>query len=465
MSDSCNKSRLNCLLFGLDSAIPLLLAVFASAAPNVEPARVNEIATRLSPKPAGFGHLITDRAAWEKLAMLPAFAEIVSEARTLAKESVPNLPDDLFLDFSLTGNRDRCQRVLAARGHRLVTLTLAECLENHGRFLRPLSATIGAICQERTWVYPAHDGKLNNFYGRTVEMDLRATAVAWELATADYLLGDKLSPATRQLIRENVQRRVLQPFRDMVDGRRAEMHWLRATHNWNAVCLAGVTGAALALEDSPKDRAWFVAAAGHYIRFFLSGFTPDGYCSEGIGYWNYGFGHFLMLAEAIRQATGGHLDLVADPAALQPALFCTRTEILNGIYPTIADCHPGSRPDPHFVRLICQRFGLKLPGQPKADSAKPLGRLAETMMFSFLNLPHGSGAGVPPAIGASRPSTEQGRDASGGRRDARPTTPASPPAPHLVQRRRRPHLPALARFADSVRCRAQGRKQRRTPQP
>jgi hypothetical protein len=367
------------VLVGLASAAPVV--------PNIEPARVNEIATLLPPKPEGLGRPIIDRAAWEKLAATTAFASVVPNAEKLAREPVPDLPDDLYLDYSRTGNRDRCQRVQSTRSARVTTFTLAECFEHRGRFVKPLADTIEAICRERTWVYPAHDGKLDNFHGRTVEADLRATAVGWELGTADYLLGDTLAPSTRRLIKENVERRVLQPFRDMVEGRRKEIFWLRATHNWNAVCLAGTTGAALALEDSPKERAWFVAAAEHYIRYFLKSFTADGYCSEGIGYWNYGFGHFLMLGETVRQATGGRLDLLADPAALQPALFCTRSEILNGVYPTISDVHPGSRPDQQFVRFISERFGLGDAGGADAPFVKPAGSLAATMLFSFLSEP------------------------------------------------------------------------------
>ena len=359
----------------------------APAATEIEAARVKEIAAELPPKPAGVGRPITDRAAWGKIAQAPAFASVVPQARKLSREPVPALPDELYLDFSKTGNRSRCERVLKGRQSRIVSFTLAECLEDRGRFLSPLTKTIEALCAEKTWTYPAHDRKLDNFHGRTVEIDLRASAVAWDLATADYLVGDRLSPATRRMVRENVQRRVLQPFRDMVQGRRPEIHWLRATHNWNAVCLAGVTGAALALEESPDDRAWFIAAAQHYIRFFLSGFTPDGYCSEGVGYWNYGFGHFLMLGEAIRQATGNRLDLFADPAALQPARYGLRTEIINGLYPTIADCHPGSRPAQEFVQFICERLGLAVPDAGQADFTRPSGSLAATMMFSFLDKP------------------------------------------------------------------------------
>lgn len=359
----------------------------ASAGASIAPGRVTELAEWLPVAPAGLGRPVTDRVAWEKLAKTPAFGSIIARAEALAKEPAPALPDSLYLDYSKTGNRERCQKVLGERGERLVTFSLAEGLEDRGRFVGPLAETVQAICQERTWVLPAHDGRLNNFYGRTVEMDLRATAVAWELATADYVLGDKLSPGTRRLIRENVRRRALQPFRDMVEGRRAEIYWLHVQNNWNAVCLAGVTGAALALEDSRQDRALFVAAAEHYIASFLSGFGPDGYCSEGVGYWNYGFGHFLTLGETIRQATGGRVDLLAQPAALEPALFCRRSEILNGIYLTISDVHPGTRPDAEFVRYICERFALTPPAGKPAGFVRPRGGLAETMLFCSLPSP------------------------------------------------------------------------------
>ena len=364
-----------------------LLSPAARAEMEILPARVNEIAGWLPAQPAGFGRPITDRAAWEKLAGAKAFAGIVAEAQKLARKPVPALSDDLYLDFSRTGNRDRCQKVLFERADRVVSFTLAECLENRGRFIGPLTETLEALCQERSWEYPAHDGKLDVFYGRTIETDLRATALARELATVNYLLGDKLAPATRRLLRDNVERRVLQPFRDSVEGRRKEIHWLRVQNNWNAVCLAGTVGAALALEDSPQTRAWFVAAAEKYIQFFLSGFTPDGYCSEGVGYWNYGFGHFLSLGEEIRQATAGHVDLLAFPQALQPALFCTRAEIVNGIYPTISDVHPGSQPSPRYVCYISQRLGLAQTGDCAAQFIQPARNLAETMMFAFLPTP------------------------------------------------------------------------------
>src|ERR1035437_3825101 len=191
--DKAARLALAALILGLGTAP-------APAAMGIETARVKEIAALLPAKPPGLGGPVTDRAAWEKLGQAPAFASVVPQARKLARKPVPALPDELYLDFSKTGNRARCERVLKERQNRLVSFTLAEGMENQGRFLRPLTETIEALCAEKTWTYPAHDRKLDNFYGRTIEMDLRATAVAWELATADYLLGDKLLPATRSLI-------------------------------------------------------------------------------------------------------------------------------------------------------------------------------------------------------------------------------------------------------------------------
>ena len=370
--------------------LSLLLALSiptGHAGANLDAKRVKEIAGWLPSQPAGVGQAITNRPAWEELARQAAFAPVVPAAERLAKSDVPALPDDLFLDYSRTGNRDRCQAVLSRRGERLTTFALAECLEDRGRFLTPLTNVIAALCAERTWVYPAHDDKLDSFYGRTTNLDLRATAVAWELATADRLLGDKLPGDMRKLIRDNVHRRVLRPFREMVEGRRKELGWMRTSNNWNAVCLAGIAGAALALEESSEERARFIVAVEYYIRNFLKGFTPDGYCSEGVGYWNYGFGHFVLMAETIREATSGHVDLLADPSALSAALFASRAEILNGIYPAIADCSPGTHPDEKIQRYLEERLALARP-TPRGDTFnRPAGSLAATALLTFLPAP------------------------------------------------------------------------------
>jgi hypothetical protein len=338
--------------------ILLISTVAVCSADTIDAARVSEIAVWLPAQPAGFAWPISNRPAWQKLAADPAFAKTIAAANKLIARPLADVPDSLFLEFSTNGNRTRWQDAEFERRGRIARLTLAEAFENEGRFLPALEETIAALCAEKTWVYPAHDGSLDNFKGRIITPDLGATGLAAELAEADFVLGDELAPATRQLIRENIRRRVLMPFRDSIEGRRKELHWLHLQMNWNAVCVGNTVFAALALEPSRDDRAFFAAAGEHYIRYYLEGFTPDGYCAEGVGYWNYGFGHFLLLTEALRQATGGEIDLLNNDKAVAAAQFCRRSEILPGIYLSISDCTPGTQPDGQFVAYVCHRLGL-----------------------------------------------------------------------------------------------------------
>jgi hypothetical protein len=381
------RFRAVCLLMKL---APRLLASWLLAVGLIIPAvakeppaaRVKEIAGWLAPAPEAIGPSITNRAAWEALAQDPAIAGVVKEAAVLARKPVPAQSDDLFLDYTRTGNRDRWQRVANNRRGLVRTYVLAECLENKGRFIPPLEQLIAALCEEKTWVYPAHDSGLRNFRGEDTTIDLGSSALGWELATAGQLLGEKLPPKTQQLIRTNLERRIFASYRGSVRETRGGNWWLTTQNNWNAVCLSGVTGAALATLESPEERAWFIAAAEDYIQNFLSGFTPDGYCSEGVGYWNYGFGHFVMLSETVRRCTGGRLDLLGDPRAARPALFGARTEILAGLYPSIADCSPGTRPSVPLMTFLTNRFDFKLPGGTEDLPLRASKSLSETLLYA-----------------------------------------------------------------------------------
>ena len=187
----------------------LLLIYSATAAADGEPAviqqRTNAIAELLVAKPAGFGRPAADREVWEKFAAAAAYRKVVPRAEKILKTPLPDLPDDLYLDYSRTGNRSRWQARNSKRRGRLRPLVLAECIENKGRFVPGLEELIRELSKERTWVMPAHDWSLANFKKTRIDIDLASAALAWELATADWLLGDKLSPATRKLIRSEIR--------------------------------------------------------------------------------------------------------------------------------------------------------------------------------------------------------------------------------------------------------------------
>jgi hypothetical protein len=351
------------------------------AAQKLEASRLREFAGLLPPQPAGFAWPISNRPAWDNLAADPAFKGTLAAANKVLAKPLADVPDSLFLEYSQNGNRTHWQNAEFERRRRIARFTYAEAFENQGRFLPAIETTLAALCAEKTWVYPAHDSNLENFKGQIIIPDLGATGLAAELAEADFVLGDKLTPATRQLIRENIHRRVLDPFRAMIEGRQKETFWLQAPMNWNAVCVGNTVFAALALVDSRDERAFYAAAGEHCIHRYLAGFGPDGYCAEGVGYWNYGFGHFILLTETLRRATDGKVDLLKDDQAVAAALFCRHAEILPGVFPSISDCPPGSKPDAQYVAYVCRRLGLPAHGETMRGED---GGLALGLMLSSL---------------------------------------------------------------------------------
>lgn len=365
----------------------------SAALPAPDPVRVREIARLLPPSPQVFGAPIGDRQSWNRLAQHPAYARVIETAEKALARPFPDQPDDLFLDFSRTGNRTRWQKVAGERRERIAAYTLAECVENQGRFLAPIAEAVAALASEKTWVMPAHDRNLANFSGKVVDIDLGSSGLAINLAMADTLLGDRLPAATRVLIRAQLDQRIFTPFRAMAAGERPANWWLTTTNNWNAVCLANVVNAALCLIPDPADRAFFVAAGERYSRNFLAGFPADGYCTEGVGYWNYGFGHYLLLAEGIWQATGGKLDLLADDHVRQAALYGARIVILDGVCPAFADCGVTARPSAAYMGFINRRFRLGLREWETTDLTSASGNLIEGMLWSFPN----SATAQPPA--------------------------------------------------------------------
>ncbi len=376
---------LACLTAGLCAIFLLGLFPGDATAEPLDEARVAEIAAMLTDAPEGLGAPIDDRAPWDERAALEPWRNIIASAEKLLSEPLPEQPDDLFLDFSRTGNRTRWQNVSGRRRGRLGTLVIAECLENKGRFIPAIEELIAALCAERTWVMPAHDSGLRNFEGKQIDIDLASSALAWEFASTHWLLGERLSADARKTLRDSVYKFVLDPYRDMYTGKRGVNWWMNTTNNWNAVCLAGVTGAALALIPERSLRAEYVAAAELYSRNFLKGFTADGYCSEGLGYWNYGFGNYVDLAETLYQATGGALDLMSLPEVEAPAQFGARIQIMGDVYPAFADCSVTARPDSRIMWFVNRKYGLGLSQYDDLGDGGASSSLKGALIYGFPN--------------------------------------------------------------------------------
>ena len=353
---------------------------------GVAPQRIEQIVPMLGDQPFAFGPKIDDRQGWQRLAATKAYARAVREAEKVLAKPMPEMTAELYMLFKKTGRRTaEYGKVRSDRYGRITYYARAECLENKGRFIKPLEAALRSICAEKTWIYNFHDGKLDDYNGRKITVDLGSADLAQNRGECLYLLGQRLNPETRQLVLARLRQRIFEPYRKAVDGRGPRQWWITADMNWNSVCHAGVVAAALAVCPDRNERAFYVAAAEKYSRDFLRGFGGDGYCAEGMGYWNYGFGNYIQLCETVFQATQGGVDLYQLAGARAAALYPVHIGLINDVYPAYADCSLGSKPSMQLMGFINRRYGLGLKNFVVADFTTAGGGLLNSLMYSCPN--------------------------------------------------------------------------------
>lgn len=356
--------------------------------------RIDEIASMLPEKPSGFGQPIEDRVFWSDPVLLQRIAKQIQRAEKLLVSKFPDWDDAAYLEFSEKGTRPRGEKMVYARASWLSPLVLAECAENKGRFLPLINKVLEAYVAQPTWTLPAHDGKLQNFHREEYDVDLEAARFGHELAQACYLLGAKISPEVRVQLEAALEQRIFKPVRMAISGGN-RCYWLgntrhRVQNNWNAVCLAGVVGAARSTLADKSSRALFIAAAEHYSKYYLNSIPEDGYCEEGTGYWNYGFGHLVILREEVIQSTGGKIDLFSDPAIGALALYGVRFRIGPTAIPPFGDCRLGIKPSANLLAYCNDTLNLGL----KTDRFNGLGSdLVEGLMTATPCARAGSSSG------------------------------------------------------------------------
>lgn len=130
-------------------------------------------------------------------------------------------------------------------------------------------------------------------------------------------LHDKLSAASRATIKEAIVKKGLEPSYD-----NRYNSWLRAEHNWNQVCNAGMTYGAMAIyEDHPELARRTINRALTSIVLAMKDYGPDGAYPEGYGYWGYGTSFNVMFISAVEKLFGHDFGLSALPGFLKTAGF------------------------------------------------------------------------------------------------------------------------------------------------
>jgi hypothetical protein len=287
---------------------------------------------------------------WKKVRSSPAHQplldEIRVEAKSLLQRKEPELSFSLFKLFEENGSRAEYEKVYFEKRRRLTTFAIMVLLEPDKKAYREeLENTIWSICNEYTWCLPAHlsntsetstavDFSINTPVNKTYSIDLFAAETAFSLAEIMKLTEDSLSPLICKRIYEEIYKRIFTSFMN------STFKWETETHNWAAVCAGSIGAAALHLINDNDELTRIIKRVLPAMEGYVSGFTQDGFCLEGYGYWQYGFGYYVYFADLLKKRTAGKLDLFASEKIHQIALFQQRCFLNNHLVVNFSDAVP-----------------------------------------------------------------------------------------------------------------------------
>lgn len=126
-------------------------------------------------------------------------------------------------------------------------------------------------------------------------------------------LYEKLPKQTKEIVEKAIIEKGLLPSYDK------RYNWfLRAVHNWNQVCNAGMTFGALAIWDKETDLARkTINRAIETIKIPMEHYAPEGAYPEGISYWDYGTSFNALFLSAVEKAFGTDFELGQMPGFLK----------------------------------------------------------------------------------------------------------------------------------------------------
>ena len=289
-----------------------------------------------------------DRRAWDGI---PAEYrnEIREMAETYAKIPYPDRTLAGFLAFARTGDRQADEVPYFTRRRKLCAAMLNACVfPDTGT--DDVAEGIRTLCGESTWVISAHN--VNPIPGapsaaeyplpdvRKPYIDLFSAQTGMILSLTASLLGkrlDRISPLIRERIRDEIRRRILDPFIGTDD-----FWWMgfrrRDLNNWTPWILSNILVCAV-LDPMPAvELAALLTRACGMLDRYLDVIPADGGCDEGAGYWNMAGGALLDCLTLMERITGGRMSFRKEEKIRNILRFPLKVWLGDGWFANFADC-------------------------------------------------------------------------------------------------------------------------------
>ena len=295
-----------------------------------------------------------DRDAWAKVYPKlreqyfdPKFKKRIMDFDTTA------LTATAYMEWYRTKGKgdDKWGKVTQSRRDFLWDAVLAECFEGKGEYIDKIIDILWAICEETTWVPPAHINHMHNhMYTGIMKnalpdvtehnfIDIYSAICGGVLGWTYYFLKDRLdeeSPLLAKRIEVELYKKIIIPFMTHDD-----LTWFgfygHKINNWNTWILSSIIPACLTVIKDEEYRIEFMARALEKFDIYVNYCAPDGASDEGPGYWTVGGAECLDLFEIIEDATDGKIQLLSTPFARNLGEYIAHANMTGDLYANFAD--------------------------------------------------------------------------------------------------------------------------------
>lgn len=294
----------------------------------------------------------------------------------------PVIPFSIYRLFDTTGDRKAYEAFYFGHRRRLSTFAALALIEGNVRWLRAAEDAVWAICDEYTWALPAHLGgqslspagctAFSAFGAGSAQarrhretLDLFSCETAFALAEILWLLHGRMEPLVVARAGSEILERVLRPYASLspIYG------WETAEMNWAAVCAGSIGAAAMYLIEEDETLCPILQRTLDTMSCYHDGLQDDGYCLEGLGYWNYGIGFYTYFSSLLLQRTAGKFDLMADAKFKAAALFQQRGLLPGGQPIPFSDVSPHYRYSPGLTQKLAELFPEEVTLPPRQLAA------------------------------------------------------------------------------------------------
>ncbi len=299
-----------------------------------------------------------------------------------------------YLEFGRSGSRQVMEEPFGDNNSALSALVLAELTEGKGRFTDQIINGIWHTCEMTSWGLSAVVG-LPSFNDQII--DLTSGDLGSFLAWTCYFLKDeldKVNPLVSERIRENIRRRILDPYLDRDD------FWWQAFHaapetmvnNWNPWCNFNVLTCFLLLENDPVRLAEAVYRTMTSVDQYINYVKGDGACEEGPSYWGHAAGKLYDYLQLLSAATSGKVSLFELPLIRKMGEYIVESYAGDGWVVNFADASARNSGDKGLIfrygkavgSQVMMQFAAWLHRQdpaPDYDAGRDIYRTLENLYF------------------------------------------------------------------------------------